>query len=96
MNSRFLTRSERAAAEAVNTLVVIGATLFIGVFVLAQIGDAMPEGGMFTDAMDQVETILAASIELAAILPLVIIAAGLLWYVSRFGRSGDARSSRRN
>lgn len=90
--------AERAAVEAVNQLVVIGATLFIGVVVLASIGGAMPdtgEGGMFEGVMDTVESILTSSFELAAILPLVIIAAGLLWYVRTFNGNGNGDGSRR-
>jgi hypothetical protein len=83
----------RAQGDSVNALVVIGATLFIGVFVLAQIGGAMPSDHMFNGAMTSVENILGSSIELAAILPIVIIAAGLLFYVRRFsgGGNGDRR-----
>ena len=91
-------RANRAQANAVNSLVVIGATLFIGVFVLASIGDAMPQDSngnidlpMFGSAFDNVTNVLGSSIELAAILPIVIIAAGLLFYVRRFSGGGGAR-----
>ena len=35
-------------------LVTVGATLFIGIVVLSQIGDAMPETGMFNNSFDSV------------------------------------------
>ena len=84
----------KAAGESINQLVVVGATLFIGIIVIAQIGEAMPdgEGMMFEDAMAQAETILGSSFTLAALLPLVIIAGALLWYVRNFNSS---RASRR-
>lgn len=85
-------RDQKAAAETVNQLVVVGATLFIGIVVISQIGEAMPDDiNMFTDAFNSAESIVGSSLELAAILPLVIVAGGLLFYVSRFGRSSQRR-----
>ena len=81
----------QGAAGSVNSLVVIGASLFIGIFVLASIGDAVPSAGMFSDAMNQTENVLGSSVELAAILPIVIIAAGLLFWVRRFNGNGGRR-----
>jgi hypothetical protein len=98
LQGRALQLNNRAQGDSVNALVVIGASLFIGVFVLAQIGSAMPtdaEGNidlpMFSSAFDSVTSILSSSIELAAILPIVIIAAGLLFYVRRFSGGSGAR-----
>lgn len=86
--------SVRAQASSVNTLVVVGTTLFVGIFVLGSIGDAMPTGGMFSDAMNQTTNIIGSSFELAAILPLVIIAAALLFWVRRFNRGGGGDGRR--
>ncbi len=86
--TRLAPTGSRAQADSVNSLVVIGASLFIGIFVLASIGDAVPSAGMFSDAMNQTENVLSSSIELAAILPIVIIAAGLLFWVRRFNGGG--------
>lgn len=88
---RALTRAERAAQDAVNSLVVVGATLMIGIFVMGSIGSAIPDQNMFSNATDQVVNVIGSSFELAAILPLVIIAAGLLFYVRRFGGGGGGR-----
>lgn len=88
-------RDEVAAGESVTQLVTVGATLFIGIVVLASIGDAMPNNvSMFSGAMDQAETILNSSFILAAILPLVIIAAALLFYVRRFNRDSGGGNGR--
>ena len=81
----------QAGASIVNSLVVIGTALFIGIFVLGMIADAMPlddEEMMFYGAIESVEGILESSFELAAILPIVIIAGGLLYYVRGFGQNG--------
>ena len=93
-HQRLKKRAARAQADAVNSLVVIGATLFIGVFVLASIGDSMPQDHMFNSSMQSVENVLGSSIELAAILPIVIIAAGLLFYVRRFSGGGSGGERR--
>lgn len=89
--SRLLS-DNRAAEGTVNQLVVVAATLFVGIIVMANIGDAMPlannDSLMFSDAFDSAESIIGSSLELAAILPLVIVAGGLLFYVSRFGGGG--------
>lgn len=84
-----LRAEQKAQAGSVTQLVTIGATLFIGIVVLASIGDAMPDNvTMFSGAMNQVETILNSSFILAAILPLVIVAGAILFYVRGFGNSG--------
>ena len=84
----------QAGASIVNSLVVIGTALFIGIFVLGMIADSMPlddEEMMFYGAIESVEGILESSFELAAILPIVIIAGGLLYYVRGFGQNGERR-----
>jgi hypothetical protein len=88
----------QGAAGSVNSLVVIGASLFIGIFVLSQIGESMPQDGsgnvdlpLFNDAFDQAQNVLASAFELGAILPIVVVAAGLLFYVRRFNGTGGRR-----
>ena len=81
----------QAGASIVNSLVVIGTALFIGIFVLGMIADSMPlddEEMMFYGAVESVEGILESSFELAAILPIVLIAGALLYYVRGFGSNG--------
>ena len=81
----------RANIGAINQLVVIGTSLFIGIFVLGMIGESMPldnESMMFYGAVESVEGILESSFELAAILPIVLIAGALLYYVRGFGQNG--------
>jgi hypothetical protein len=92
------TASNRAAVDSVNTLIFVGATLFIGIFVLSQIGESMPQDGsgnvdlpLFNDAFDQAQNVLASAFELGAILPIVVVAAGLLFYVRRFNNAGGRR-----
>jgi len=92
------TASNRAAVDSVNTLIFVGATLFIGIFVLSQIGESMPQDGsgnvdlpLFNDAFDQAQNVLASAFELGAILPIVVVAAGLLFYVRRFNGTGGRR-----
>lgn len=94
LDAQRLKQDTVAAGESVTQLVTVGATLFIGIVVLASIGDAMPSNvSMFQDAMNQAETILNSSFVLAAILPLVIIAGALLFFVRRFNsdRGGNGR-----
>jgi len=79
----------RAQGGSVTTLVTVGATLLIGILVLSQIVSALPSSnGPFSGAVDQVETILNSSFLLAAILPLVIIAGAVLFYVRGFNGGG--------
>lgn len=92
------TASNRAAVDSVNTLIFVGATLFIGIFVISQIGESMPQDGngnvdlpLFNDAFDQAQNVLASAFELGAILPIVVVAAGLLFYVRRFNGTGGRR-----
>jgi len=90
-----VTNDTRGSIQAVNSLVVIGTSLFIGIFVLGMIADSMPleDGMMFDDAIDSVEGILESSFELAAILPIVVIAGALLYYVRGFGQNGARRQN---
>jgi len=79
----------RAQGGSVTTLVTVGATLLIGILVLSQIVSALPDSnGPFSNAVTQVETILNSSFLLAAILPLVIIAGAVLFYVRGFNGGG--------
>jgi hypothetical protein len=79
----------RAQGGSVTTLVSVGATLLIGVLVLSQIVEALPDNnGAFSGAVTQIETILNSSFLLAAILPLVIIAGAVLFYVRGFNGGG--------
>ncbi len=90
-----LAQSRRAQTDSVNRLIFIGATLFVGIVVMSQIGEAMPQDNsgnvdlpMFDTAFDQAQTVLSSAFELGAILPIVVIAAGLLFWVRRFNGSG--------
>lgn len=91
MHRRAKMRGQRAQASAVTQLVTVAATLFIGIVVLSQIGDAMPDTGMFNSSFDQAVNITGSAISLGAILPLVIVAGALLFYVRGFGGGGGRR-----
>lgn len=81
---------QAAQGGSVTQIVVVGATLLIGIIVMAQIVESMPstENNTFQNAMDRVESVLDSSFLLAAILPLVIIAGALLFYVRNFSEGG--------
>lgn len=80
------------ASGSINQLIVVGTTLVIGVIVMASIIDAAPaDAGVFNGTLDQITTILESSFLLAAILPLVIIAGAVLFYVRNFGGGGGGR-----
>jgi nitrogen fixation/metabolism regulation signal transduction histidine kinase len=88
-----LAADNTAQSGTVTTVVTVGATLLIGIIVMAQIVDSMPslENNTFSGAMDQVQTILNSSFLLAAILPLVIVAGAVLFFVGNFGNGGNGR-----
>ena len=88
---KFAADGRAQASQSVNQLVVVGATLLIGVVVLAQISGAMPDVSTtdFDGTMGEINDILVSSFELGAILPLVIIAGALLFFVMRFGSMGN-------
>lgn len=83
-------RVQRGMVDVVNKIVVVSATLFIGIIVISMIGEAMPEGEelMLEDTMDSLESMIGSSFELAILLPLVLAAGALLYWVSGFGQNG--------
>jgi nitrogen fixation/metabolism regulation signal transduction histidine kinase len=85
-----LAADNTAQGGTVTTVVTVGATLLIGIIVMAQIVDAVPalDNNTFSGALDQVTTILNSSFLLAAILPLVIVASAVLFFVGNFGEGG--------
>lgn len=83
--------SERAQSRSVTQLVTVGATLLIGIVVMAQITDAMPDTNVFNGSFDTVVNTLGSAFSLGAILPLVIVAGAVLFYVRTFGGSGGGR-----
>jgi len=90
-----LREDTKAVGESVTNLITIGTTLLVGVLVLSQIVTAIPENnGAFSGAVDQIETVLNSSFLLAAILPLVIIAGAVLFYVRRFNMGGGGGGGR--
>jgi len=92
-----LREDTKAVGESVTNLITIGTTLLVGVLVLSQIVTAIPENnGAFSGAVDQIETVLNSSFLLAAILPLVIIAGAVLFYVRRFNMGGGGGGGRMN
>jgi len=88
-----LAADNKAQSGTVTTVITVGATLLIGIIVMSQIVQSMPsmENNTFSGAMDQVETILNSSFLLAAILPIVIVASAVLFFVGNFGNGGDGR-----
>jgi len=92
-----LRQDTKAVGESVTQLITIGTTLLVGVLVLSQIVTAIPENnGAFSGAVSQIETVLNSSFLLAAILPLVIIAGAVLFYVRRFNMGGGGGGGRMN
>jgi hypothetical protein len=92
-----LRKDTKAVGESVTNLITIGTTLLVGVLVLSQIVTAIPENnGAFSGAVSQIETVLNSSFLLAAILPLVIIAGAVLFYVRRFNMGGGGGGGRMN
>jgi len=84
--------AERAQSATVTTVVTVGATLLIGIIVMSQIVESVPALGnnsAFSGSLDQVTSILNSSFLLAAILPLVIVAGAVLFFVGNFGNSGN-------
>jgi hypothetical protein len=77
---------ERAVGETVTDLLTIGATLLVGSLVMSQITLAVPaaNNGPFAGGYDQIVSVLNSSFLLAAILPIVIVAGAVLFYVRRF------------
>ena len=90
VQSAKLAQDNKAAGESINQLVIVGATLVIGLIVISQIVASMPEmeNSTFTSTLDRVEQVLDSSFLLAAILPIVIIAGALLFYVRNFNDNG--------
>jgi hypothetical protein len=85
-----LAADNTAQGGTVTTVVTVGATLLIGIIVMAQIVDSVPnlDNNTFSGALDQVTNILNSSFLLAAILPLVIVASAVLFFVGNFGDGG--------
>jgi len=85
-----LAADKSAQGGTVTTVVTVGATLLIGIIVMAQIVDSVPnlDNNTFSGALDQVTNILNSSFLLAAILPLVIVASAVLFFVGNFGEGG--------
>lgn len=88
------TRAQMAGQGAVNALVVIGATLLIGIIVYAQIDSAAPNDHALNDTQQSVTDNVTASFDLGSILPIVVIAGAVLAYVSGFGRGGGGGGRR--
>lgn len=92
MHRRAMEADERAQSSTVNQLVTVGATLLIGIVVMAQIADAMPNVDMFNSSFDTVVNTIGSAFSLGAILPLVIVAGAVLFWVRTFGgNSGGGR-----
>lgn len=81
-----LRRDTAAVGESVVDLLTIGTTLLVGALVMSQITSAVPaaDTGPFANGYEQILSVLNSSFVLAAILPLVIVAGSVLFYVRRF------------
>lgn len=82
--------ANRAQGQIVNSLVVIGATLIIGIVVYSRIETSTPDpsNSQLNSTQQSVTDTVADSFDLGALLPLVIIAGAVLFYVRGFGNSG--------
>jgi hypothetical protein len=88
--------ANRAQADIVNTLVVVGATLLIGIVVFSQIQSSTPapENEQLNNTSQSVLSTVASSFDLGSILPIVIIAGAILAYLSGFGSMGGGGRGR--
>lgn len=78
------------AQSAVNTVVVVGATLLVGIIVYAKIDSSTgnPANSDLNNSSQSVTNNVASSFDLGSILPIVIIAAAILFFLRGFGGGG--------
>lgn len=84
------------AQGAVNTVVVVGATLLVGIIVYAKIDSATgdPVNSDLNNSSQSVTDNVASSFDLGSILPIVIIAAAILFFLRGFGGGGGGQMRR--
>lgn len=87
-------RAQLGAQNGVVTLVVVGATLIIGIVVYASISEAAPSNHSMTDTQNAVDSTVAGSFELGAIIPLVVVAVVILGLLGMFGVGGGGGGRR--
>lgn len=85
------------AQSAVNTVVVVGATLLVGIIVYAKIDSSTgnPANSDLNNSSQSVTNNVASSFDLGSILPIVIIAAAILFFLRGFGGGGGQGGGRR-
>lgn len=85
------------AQSAVNTVVVVGATLLVGIIVYAKIDSSTgdPANSDLNNSSNSVTNNVASSFDLGSILPIVIIAAAILFFLRGFGGGGGMGGGRR-
>lgn len=78
------------AQGAVTTLVVVGATLIVGIIVYSKIQESTPapENSDLNNSSQSVTDTVASSFDLGSVLPIVIIAGAILFFLRGFGGGG--------
>lgn len=82
------------AAQSINQVVIVATTLIVGIVVLGNITGSMPSlssNNTFNGTIGEVGSIINSSLVLAGVVPIVIIASALLFYVGNFGSGGGRR-----
>lgn len=85
------------ASNAVTQLVVVGSTLIVGVIVYSKIQSSTPapENSDLNNSSQSVTDTVASSFELGSVLPIVLVAGAILFYLRGFGGMGGGGGGRR-
>jgi hypothetical protein len=84
------------ASDSVTQLVVVGATLIVGVIVYSKIESSTPapENSDLNNSSKSVTDTVASSFELGSVLPIVLVAGAILFYLRGFGGMGGGGGRR--
>lgn len=88
-------RAQMGAQQAVMALVIVGATLIIGIVVYAEIDEAAPANHSLNATQDSVTQNVESGFDLGSILPIVIAAGAVLAVLIGFGNVGRGGGGRR-
>lgn len=82
------------ASRSIQQVVIVATTLIVGIVVLGNISGSMPNlaaNNSFNGTIGNVSGTINSSLVLAGVVPIVIIAGTLLFYVGNFGSGGGRR-----
>lgn len=88
-------RAQTSAQGAVMALVLVGATLIIGIVVYAEIDAAAPDNHALNGTQESVTDNVTSGFDLGSILPIVIAAGAVLGILVGFGGLGGGNGGRR-